>query len=116
MSIDYQRIYQEFDNLKGKEDLGEYTSELYEVNRLLNTVPFDSTMASRACSFLANKYEKEINLLSGQLGGTRVVKGRTTAKTAIELYNDLLFFKSHIPVFALIRKAKTEAVKALIGF
>lgn len=115
MSIDYKRVYQEFEQLKREKDLSEYSSELYEVNRLLNTVPFDSILASRACSFLANKYEKEINLLSGKLGGTCVVKGRATTKTAIELYNDLLFFKNHIPVFALMRKAKTEAVKALIG-
>ena len=115
MSIDYNRVFQEFEKLKEEKDLSEYSSELCEINRLLNKVPFDSTMASRACSFLATKYEKEINLLSGHTGGTRVVKGRTTAKTAIELYNDLLFFKSHIPVFAFVRKAKTETAKALLG-
>lgn len=115
MSIDYKRVYQEFEKLKEEKDLSEYSSELYEINRLLNTVPFDSTLASRACSFFASKYESEINILSGQLGGTRVVKGMESAKTAIELYNDLLFFKNHIPVFAFIRKSKTETAKALLG-
>ena len=115
MSIDYKRVYQEFEKLKSEQDLCEYSSELLEVNQLLNMVPFDSALASYLCSFLATKYEKEINLLSGHTGGTHVVKGRTTAKTAIELYNDLLFFKSHIPVFAFVRKAKTETAKALLG-
>lgn len=116
MSIDYKRVYQEFDRLKSAKELGEYSSELDAIDQLLKTSPFDSFLASQLCSYLASKYEKEINQQSGMLGGKTVVKGGALpVKTAFKLRDDLQFFKNHIPVFALMREVKSDLLKSLFG-
>lgn len=46
MSIDYKRVYQEFECLKHKKEFYEYSSELHEIDKLLNTYPFGSVRAS----------------------------------------------------------------------
>ena len=115
MSIDYKRAYQEFEQLKREKDLSEYSSELYEVNRLINTVPFDSTRANQVCTYLTDKYKNEINQKQGGLGGKEVVKAPTRIKTALELLYDLRYFRDNIPVFALMREIKNEAIKSLFG-
>lgn len=115
MSIDYKRVYQEFEQLKKEKDLSEYSSELYEINRLINTVPFDLARAAQLSSYLADKYEKEINQKYGGLSGKTVVKGPPREKTAAELLDDLVFFKGHIPVFALNREIKNEVIKTILG-
>lgn len=84
MGIDYKRIYQEFETLKKEKDLGEYSSELYEVNRLLNAVPFDTARADQVCTYLTDKYKNEINQKQGGLGGKEVVKAPPRIKTALE--------------------------------
>ena len=116
MSIDYKRVYQEFEQLKKEKDLSEYSSELYEINRLINTVPFDLARAAQLSSYLADKYEKEINQKYGGLSGKTVVKGPPREKTAAELLDDLVFFKDHIPVFALNREIKNEVIKTILGY
>lgn len=115
MNIDYRRVYQAFEQLKGEKDLSEYSSELYEINRLLTTVPFDSTRAAQVCTYLTDKYKNEINQKQGGLGGKTVVTAPPHIKTAAELLDDLRYFRDHIPDFALMREIKNKAIKSLIG-
>ena len=61
MGIDYKRVYQEFERVKSAKEFNEYLSELEKISRLLNTYPFDSVRATTVCSYLAGKYENEIN-------------------------------------------------------
>lgn len=116
MNTDYKRIYQEFEKVKHAKEYLDYSLELEEVNRLLNTYPFDADRASQVCSHLAGKYEKEINQQPGALGGKTVVKvADLSAKTSAEIWDDLLFFQTYIPVFALKREIKNEVMKVLLG-
>ena len=117
MAIDYKKIYQEFETVRHLQEYGEYVSEMDEIARILNTTPFDSNRAVQVCSYLANKYETEINQHPPELGLKRtVVKGRDLPqKTVFDLMNDLQFFQTHIPVFALKRELKSEIKKALLG-
>ncbi len=116
MEIDYRHIYQEFEKLSSAKEYEEYCSELTEINRLLRTVPFDSFCASQVCSHLSTKYEKEINQQPGKLGGKTVVKGNSLPKkTPVDLYEDLQYFKAHIPVFALMREVKSDVIKRMLG-
>lgn len=117
MDIDYQKIYQEFEGVKHLQEYSEYVSELAEINKLLFSLPFDSRQASQLCSDLANKYEAEINQQPAQFGVKRkVIKGQNLpVKTDNEVMNDLLFFKTNIPYFALKREVKSVLKKALLG-
>lgn len=117
MGIDYKKIYHEFEQLKHEKEFFEYASELNEVNQLLSTYPFDSARAAQMCSYLTNKYENEINQQPGRSGEKMtVIKGNNLpTKTPAELRYDLGYFKDHIPVFALKREIKNEALKTLLG-
>ena len=117
VDIDYQKIYQEFEGVKHLQEYSEYVSELAEINKLLFSLPFDSRQASQLCSDLANKYEAEINQQPAQFGVKRkVIKGQNLpVKTDNEVMNDLLFFKTNIPYFALKREVKSVLKKALLG-
>lgn len=117
MGSDYKRAYQEFEKVKHQKEYHEYSSELNEITRLLNSVPFDSARASLACSYLASKYENEINQQPGRPGEKMtVIRGTNLpAKTSAELREDLLYFRDHIPIFALKREIKNDAIKALLG-
>lgn len=115
MSIDYPQVYQVFEKLKREKDFSEYSSELYEIDRLLNTVPFDSTRAAQVCADLTDKYKNEINQKNGGLGGKTVVKCPPRTKTVAELIEDLRYFRDYIPVFALMREIKNEAIKTMLG-
>ena len=117
MEIDYKQIYQEFDRVKHLQEYSEYISELYEIAKTLNTIPFDSNRASQLCSYLASKYEAEINQLPYEMGVKKtVVKSQSLPpKATSDLRDDLLYFQKHIPVFALKRELKSDLKKVLLG-
>lgn len=115
--MDYRQIYQEFERVKHLQEYSEYVSEISEIGRILNSIPFDSERASQICSYLAGKYEEEINQQPSRFGvKTTVIKRhKLPPKTGTELVGDLRFFQTHIPYFALKREVKSELKKALLG-
>ena len=117
MGIDYRQIYLEFEKVKQFREYNEYVSELNEIDNILKAPVFDSTRASKACSYLAGKYEAEINQQPGEYGIKKtVVKGpNLPAKSDAALKEDLLYFQRNIPVFALKRELKSDLQKALLG-
>lgn len=88
-----------------------------EISRLIKTHPFDNAKATSVCSYLAGKYENEINQQAPEAGKKKtVLKGTVLPpKTPDEIREDLYYFQTHIPVFALEREIKSEAVKSLLG-
>lgn len=117
MGIDYKRVYQEFERVKNAKEFNEYSSELEQISRLLNTYPFDSVRATTVCSYLAGKYENEINQQPPEAGEKKtVIKGTVLPpKTPDNLKEDLYYFQTHIPIFALKREIKSEVAKTLLG-
>ena len=117
MDTDYRKIYQEYDKVKHLQEYSEYASEIGEIDRILNSIPFDSERATQICSYLAGKYEEEINQQPIRLGmKTTVIKGQNLPpKTSAELVSDLRYFQTHIPYFALKREVKSELKKAMLG-
>ena len=117
LGMDYQQIYQEFQQVKHLQEYSEYVSELDKINRLLYSSPFDSCQASKLCSDLAGKYEAEINQQPAQSGVKRtVIRGQNLPqKTDAELMSDLQYYQTYIPYFALKREVKSELKKALLG-
>ncbi len=117
MDIDYRKIYQEYDKVKHLQEYSEYASEIAEIDRILNSIPFNSERASQFCSYLAGKYEEEINQQPSRFGvKTTVIKGQNLpSKTGAELVSDLRYFQTHIPYFALKREVKSELKKSLLG-
>lgn len=117
MAIDYRRIFQEFDRVKHLQEYREYESELEEIDRILNSIPFDSNRAAQVCSYLANKYETDINQQPFEMGEKMTVrKGQNLPpKDDSALVRDLRYFKMHIPLFALKREIKSDFKKVLLG-
>ena len=95
MGIDYKRVYQEFERVKSAKEFNEYSSELEQISRLLNTYPFDSARATTVCSYLAGKYENEINQQPPEAGERKTVIKETVLppKTPDNLKEDLYYFR-----------------------
>ena len=117
MSYNWEQIYKTFDEVKTAEEYKEYINEMQCISNLLQSPILETEKASQLVSYLAGKYEDEINNEPPQFGIKRtVVKTNQAAmKPSSDLRNDLIFFQQHIPVYALKRETKSEVLKFLLG-
>ena len=115
MNYNFNEIYNYFDSVKSKVEYAEYIHELQQINQLLNTIPFDNYSANKLCSELSTKYKAEINKMHSKSQSNIVVVQSNQLKSDMDIINDLNYFKSHIPVFAVERTVKSELQKQILG-
>lgn len=115
MTDNFKRIYDYFDSVKSNIEYAEYCNELFKIDQLLNTFPFDNYAANQLCSKLSTKYIDEINKRYSKSQSKIKVVESNTPKNDIDIINDLDYFKTHIPVFAVERTLKSELQRQVLG-
>ena len=112
--MNFNEIYKKYDEVKSSKDYIEYEYEIATNKLILNSYPFNEQFAKKQLSYLTIKYEKELNTFAKLQGNGMTVSHNPPSKTQFQIWKDLDYVNSLIPLFALERTGKSRIIKSLI--
>ena len=112
--MNLSEIYEEYDKVKSEIDYIEYRNEISTNNNILRSNPFDEYSAIAQLDYLVRKYKKEINAFAILHRNGKTTSSNSPKKPPQEIWKDLDYVNSLIPLFALERTGKSFILKNII--
>lgn len=111
MNINYEKVYLEFEKIVSLSENAGYLNDMSINSQILNTFPFNKKSAEQQIGKMGSKYGMDLNFIANLTGNGKTIIYSEIQKSDSQIWNDLSYINSQIPVIACLRYFSKEMFK-----
>lgn len=113
MNINYEKVYLEFEKIVSLSENASYLNDMSINSQILNTFPFNRNSTERQIGKMVSKYGMDLNFIANLTGNGKTVIYNEIQKSDLQIWNDLSYINSQIPVIACLGYFSKEMLKKM---
>lgn len=102
MNINYEKVYLEFEKIVSLSENAGYLNDMSINSQILNTFPFNKKSAEQQIGKMGSKYGMDLNFIANLTGNGKTIIYSEIQKSDSQIWNDLSYINSQIPVIACL--------------